>query len=319
MSNLDKHSKILVTGGTGFVGTNLVAMMKERGLNPITPSRKDYDLLEQSQARAMLKDIQPQLVFHLAGLVGGILGNRERPGDFHYENAFMGEVMLHESFKAGVAKYITVMGGCSYPADAPNPIKETSLFYGYPQELTAPYSIAKAMNAVQAAAYREQYGFNSVVLVPGNMYGPHDNYDLQRSHVIPALIRRYYEAARDKKSEVIAWGTGRPIRDFVYVRDICEALLIAAEKYNDSKLINVSSGKPITVKELTEKIAAIAGYTGTVNWDTSKPDAQKEKLFDVTRLRELLGYQCPTTLDAGLKQTYDWFAANYATARLDAA
>ena len=316
--DLIASTKILVTGATGFVGTNFLRLMTGRGLNPATPTRKDYDLLEQSEVRAMLADLKPELVIHLAGLVGGILGNKERPADYHYQNALMGEMLMHESCRAGVEKYVTVMGGCSYPAHAPNPIKETSLFYGYPQELTAPYSIAKAMNAVQAAAYREQYGFNAVVLVPGNMYGPHDNFDLQRSHVIPALIRRYFEAKKSSAPEVIAWGSGKPIRDFVYVCDVCEALLLAAQNYDGAELINVSSGKPITVKALTEKIAGIVGYSGTVRWDTTKPDAQMEKLFDVSRLKSLLGYECPTSLDEGLKKTYEWFAQNYDTARLNA-
>jgi GDP-L-fucose synthase len=309
--------KILVTGANGFVGSNLVPLMRERGLNPITPGRKDYDLMEQAEVRRMLADTKPDMVIHLAALVGGILGNKERPADYHYQNAFLGEVMLHESFRAGVKKYLTLMGGCSYPAEAPNPIKETSLFYGYPQALTAPYSLAKAMNAVQAAAYREQYGFNAIVLVPGNMYGPNDNFDLKRSHVIPALIRRYFEAKRDDATEITAWGSGRPVRDFVFVRDVCEALLIAAEKYDSSDLINVSSGKPITVKELTEKIARLVGYQGKVVWDTTKPDAQMEKLFDVTRLRDQLGYQCPTSLDEGLRLTMEWFEKNYDKARLN--
>ena len=314
---MNASTKILVTGATGFVGSNLIPLMRARGLSPITPTRKDYDLLEQSQVRRMMADIQPDMVINLAALVGGILGNKERPADYHYQNAFLSEVILHESYHAGVKKYITLMGGCSYPAEAPNPIKETSLFYGYPQALTAPYSLAKAMSAVQAEAYREQYGFNAVVLVPGNMYGPHDNFDLKRSHVIPALIRRYYEAKRDGTKEITAWGTGRPVRDFVFVRDVCEALLIAAEKYESSELINVSSGKPITVKELINKIAGAVGYQGQVIWDTSKPDAQMEKLFDVTRLRERLGYECPTSLDEGLRLTAEWFAENYDKARLN--
>jgi GDP-L-fucose synthase len=310
-------TKILVTGATGFLGSNLVSLMRQRGLEPVTPGRKDYDLLEQAQVRRMFADIKPELVIHLAGLVGGILANQERPADYHYQNAFLSEVMLHESFRAGVQKYVTVIGGCSYPVDAPNPIKETSLFFGYPQRLAAPYSLAKAMNPVQAAAYREQYGFNAIVLVPGNMYGPYDNFDLKRSHVIPALIRRYYEARLHHSPEVMAWGTGRPVRDFVYVRDVCEALLIAAETYNRSDLVNISSGKPVTIKELTEQIAHLTGYQGKVVWDASKPDAQMEKLFDVTRMREWLGYECPTSLAEGLRLTAEWFEQNYDHARLN--
>jgi len=314
---MNAAAKILVTGATGFVGSNLVPLMRERGLQPVTPGRKDYDLLEQAQVRRMLADIQPEMVIHLAGLIGGILANKERPADYHYQNAFLSEVMLHESCRAGVKKYVTLMGGCSYPSEAPNPIKETSLFKGYPHPLAAPYSLAKAMNPVQAAAYREQYGFDAIVLVPGNMYGPHDNFDLQRSHVIPAMIRRYYEARKKNLSEVTAWGTGRPVRDFVYVRDVCEALLIAAEKYDRPDLINISSGKPVTIRELTEEVARVSGFNGKVAWDTSKPDAQMEKLFDVTRMREWLGYECPTSLGDGLRLTADWFANNYDRARLN--
>lgn len=310
-------TKILVTGATGFLGANLIELMRERGLQPVTPGRKDYDLLEQAQVRRMMADIRPEMVIHLAGLVGGILGNKERPADYHYQNAFMGEAVMHESFRAGVKKYVTVFGGCSYPVDAPNPIKETSLFYGYPQQLSAPYSLAKAMNAVQAAAYRQQYGFNAIVLVPGNMYGPHDNFDLQRSHVVPALIRRYHEARLKGTPEVTAWGTGKSIRDFVYVRDVCEALLIAAEKYNSADLINISSGVPVTIKELTEQVARVTGYKGKVVWDTTKPDGQAEKLFDVTRMKQLLGYECPTSLAEGLRLTAEWLEKNYDRARLN--
>lgn len=309
-------SRILVTGGTGFVGRNLVPLMRQRGLNPLTPTRQQYDLLEQSAVRQLLGDHTPDVVFHLAGLIGGIGANKARPADFCYQNLLMGTMMLHECFKAGVKKYITVMGGCSYPAKAPSPIKETELFNGYPQMESAPYSLAKAMSAVQAEAYRRQHGFNAIVLVPGNLYGPHDNYDLNNSHVIPALIRKYIEAKAAGENEVPAWGSGKPTRDFVYVADVCEALLLAAEKYDGSDIINISSGNTITIKELTETVAELTGYRGRVVWDTSKPDGQMFKGFDVSRMKEVLGHECRTTLRDGLRKTIDWYLANPSQVRL---
>lgn len=309
-------SRILVTGGTGFVGRNLIPLMRDRGLNPLTPTRQQYDLLEQSAVRQLLGDHTPDVVFHLAGLIGGIGANKARPADFCYQNLLMGTMMLHECFKAGVKKYITVMGGCSYPAKAPSPIKETELFNGYPQMESAPYSLAKAMSAVQAEAYRRQHGFNAIVLVPGNLYGPHDNYDLNNSHVIPALIRKYIEAKAAGKNEVPAWGSGKPTRDFVYVADVCEALLLAAEKYDGSDIINISSGNSITIKELTETVAELTGYQGHVVWDTTKPDGQMFKGFDVSRMKEILGYECQTTLRDGLRKTIDWYLSNPSQVRL---
>ncbi|HOB33938.1 MAG TPA: NAD-dependent epimerase/dehydratase family protein, partial [Verrucomicrobiota bacterium] len=208
---------------------NLVELMRERGLNPVTPARSEFNLLEQSAVRAMLDTHRPEVVFHLAGLVGGIGANKARPAEYCYENLLMGTMMLHECWRAGVRKYITLMGGCSYPAQAPSPIKETELFNGMPQPESAPYSLAKAMSAVQAEAYRRQHGFDAIVLVPGNLYGPHDNFDLANSHVIPALIRKFVDAKTNNQPEVVAWGTGKPTRDFVYVGDACRVILKAAE------------------------------------------------------------------------------------------
>ena len=313
--DLTKHS-VLVTGANGFVGRNLIALMRARGVNPLTPARADYDLREQTQVRRMLEQFRPDVVLHLAGLIGGIGANRERPADFNYENLIMGTMMLHESWRAGVKKYITLLGGCSYPADAPNPIKETTLFQGYPQAESAPYSLAKAMGVVQASAYRAQYGFNAISLVPGNLYGPFDNFNLQNSHVIPALIHRFLVAKETAAPEVIAWGSGKPVRDFVYVADACEAILLAAENYDGADIINISSGVAVTIKQLTETIAELSGYRGKVAWDTTKPDGQMLKGFDVTRMRQLLGYECRTSLRDGLRLTIDWFLANRNAARL---
>ena len=305
-----KNAKILVTGATGFVGRNLVALMRERGAEPITPTREEFDLLEQSAVRRMLERHRPDVVFHLAGLVGGIGANKSQPADFCYQNLLMGAMILHESCKVGAKKYVTLMGGCSYPAHAPSPIKETELFNGYPQMESAPYSLAKAMSAVQAEAYRRQHGFNAIVLVPGNIYGPHDNFDLNNSHVIAALIRKFLEAKAASKPEVPAWGTGKPTRDFVYIADACEAILLAAEEYDGSDIINISAGRTVTIKELTETVAELTGYKGKVVWDASKPDGQMYKGFDVTRMKKVLGYECRTSLRDGLKRTIDWYVAN---------
>jgi nucleoside-diphosphate-sugar epimerase len=308
--------RVLVTGASGFVGRNLVPLLQASGCTLLTPTRKDYDLQEQAAVRRMLADTRPDLVFHLAALSGGILANKEKPADYCYQNLFMGTTMLHECWRAGVKKYVTLIGGCSYPAHAPNPIQETELWNGYPQPESAPYSIAKKMSVVQAEAYRRQHGFDAVVLVPGNLYGPWDNFDLQASHVIPALVRRYHEARLGAHDEVVAWGTGRPVRDFIYVGDACEAIMIAAEKYSAADIINISSGTSVTIKELVETIAELTGYTGRIHWDTSKPDGQMLKGFDVTRIREWLGYTPRTSLREGLKQTIAWFEANHAAARL---
>jgi GDP-L-fucose synthase len=312
--DLTKHN-VLVTGANGFVGHNLVALMHARGINPLVPARAEFDLREQTQVRRMLEQFKPEVVFHLAGLIGGIGANRERPADFNYENLIMGTMMLHESWRARAKKYITLLGGCSYPADAPNPIKETTLFRGYPQAESAPYSLAKAIGVVQASAYRAQHGFNTISLVPGNLYGPFDNFDLNNSHVIPALIRKFLVAKETSAPEVIAWGSGKPVRDFVYVADACEAILLAAENYDGADIINISSGVPVTIRQLTETIAELTGYEGKVVWDTAKPDGQMLKEFDVTRMRRLLGYECRTSLRDGLRQTIDWFLANRNTLR----
>ena len=307
---------MLVTGATGFVGSNFVPLLKKAGCELATPTRRDYDLLEQAQVRRMFQDHRPDLVLHFAGLIGGIGANKSRPAEFCYQNLLMGTLMLHESWRAGVQKYLTLMGGCSYPARAPSPIRETELFNGMPQAESAPYSLAKAMSAIQAEAYRRQNGFNAVVLVPGNLYGPFDNFDLNNSHVIPALIRKYLEAKAAGKPEVVAWGSGRPTRDFVYVTDVCEAVLLAAEKYNASDIINLSSGHAVSIKELTETVAELTGYTGRVVWDASKPDGQLYKGFDVTRMKTLLSYECRTSLRDGIQKTIEWYLSKPAGLRL---
>jgi GDP-L-fucose synthase len=308
--------RVLVTGAGGFVGRNLVPLLEGSGCELVTPSRRDYDLLEQDQVRRLLADASPDVVFHLAGLIGGIGANKARPAEFCYQNLVMGTTMLHESWRSGVSKYVTLMGGCSYPGKAPSPIDETTLWTGYPQPESAPYSLAKAMGTLQAQSYRRQYGFDAIVLVPGNLYGPFDNFDLNNSHVIPALIRKFHEAKLSGKPEIVAWGSGNPVRDFVYVEDACRVIVKAAETYSREELINISSGVRTRIRDLTETVADLVGYEGEVRWDATKPDGQMEKVFDVTRMRDWLGCECPTPLREGLRKTIEWFRANYATARL---
>lgn len=312
-----KGKRVLVTGANGFVGNHLAPLLEQTGCELITVSRKDYNLLEQTEVRKMFAETKPQVVFQLAGLIGGILANKNFPADYNYQNLLIGTLAMEEAYRAGVEKYISLIGGCSYPANAPSPIKETELWNGYPQAESAPYSLAKAMSVVQAQSYRRQYGFNAIVLVPGNLYGPHDNFDLENSHVIPALIRKYYEAKQTGQNEITAWGTGKPVRDFIYVEDACEAIVLAAETYNGAEIINISSGIQTTIKELVETVAETVGFDGEINWDTTKPDGQMLKGFDVTRMREWLGFECKTSLRDGLQKTADWFVENQSTVRLN--
>jgi GDP-L-fucose synthase len=309
--NFWENKHVLITGSGGFVGSNLLPLIKEKAVHVTPVNRHEYDLLDQSQIRRMFTDHKPDIVFNLAGLVGGILANKEKPADFCYQNLVMGTMVLHEAFLAGVKKYITLIGGCSYPASADNPIKEDDLWNGYPQPESAPYSLAKAMSVVQAQAYRKQHGFNAIVLVPGNIYGPYDNFDLESSHVIPALIRKFHYAKEHELPEVTVWGSGKPVRDFVYIKDACHAIISAAEVYSGSEIINISSAIPVSIKSLVETIAEIVEYRGKVVWDSSKPDGQLVKIFDNSRMKELLNMGCDTPLDTGLKETISWFIENF--------
>lgn len=307
--------KVLITGAAGFVGSNLIPVLKQTGCHLVTPSHHEYDLGEQTQVRQLLNEHRPDVVFHLAAKVGGVLANKEHPAEFSYQNLVMGALVLHESWRAGTRKYITLIGACSYPEQAPNPIKETELFNGLPYAGSAPYSFAKAMSVVLAQAYRKQHGFNALVLVPGNIYGPFDDFDPDNSHVIPALIRRFVAAKAANQPEVIAWGSGRPTRDFVYVGDACRATVLAAEKYDGSDIINLSSGHATSIKELTELVAELTGYRGKIVWDHSKPDGQMHKGLDTSRMQELLGYKCRMSLRDGLRQTIEWYLAQPGTTR----
>lgn len=302
-----QDERVLVTGGSGFIGTNLVANLAARGIEVSAPSHARFDLMSQYDVRRMFLETRPTVVFHLAGLVGGIEANRTRPAEFHYQNLIMSAHVMHAAWASGAKKFVTLIGGCSYPAGAESPIQETCLLRGYPQVESAPYGLAKAMSVVQAQAYRAQYGFNAIVLVPGNVYGPHDNFDLDSGHVVPALIRRFLEAERSHADVVTIWGTGKPIRDFVYVEDVCDAVLIATEKHDSPIPINISSGIPTSILELVEAIAEMTKFTGRIVWDVTKPDGQAVKILDVRRQEKILGYVCATQLICGLEKTIDWY------------
>ena len=302
--------RVLVTGGSGFVGSNLIPILEKAGALVSAPARSNYDLLRQEDVKRMFEDIEPEVVFHLAAYVGGILANRNKPADFCYRNLFLGSELIHQAHMAGVQKYITLMGGCSYPAHAPSPIEETELWQGYPQPESAPYSLAKAMAHELAKAYRSQYGLNAIVLVPGNIYGPFDNFDLQGSHVIPALIRKFVEAKERGDVEVQAWGSGKPLRDFIYIGDLCDALVLAAQEYDSPDLINISSGRRISIRELVALVAELTEFFGRVVWDSSKPDGQMDKGFAVERMKQILRYIPRTNLRDGLRKTIEWFLAH---------
>jgi GDP-L-fucose synthase len=312
-----RGKRVLLTGATGFVGRNLLPRLKEIGANVLAPTRQEYDLNNQSAVQLMYRELKPEIVLHLAGLIGGLMANKDRPADFYYQNILSQTMVMHGAFEAGCTKFLTLMGGCSYPGKAASPIDETQMWNGYPQGESAAYSSAKKMNIVMSNAYREQYGFNSVVLVPGNIYGPWDNFDLRNSHVIPALIRKYHEAKISNSPKVVAWGTGRAVRDFIYISDAVEAILIALANYDSSEIINISAGTGVTIRQLTESIAEVVDYKGEIEWDTTKPDGQLEKVFAVDRMREVLHFSPSIGLKKGLESTYDWYQKNLGIARLN--
>ena len=302
------YKRILVTGSTGFLGHHFMPRLQAAfpQAELIGLGRKDYDLLEPGAPAAMLKAIQPDCVVHMAAKSGGIITNKKRPADFFYENLVMNTHTLHESFKAGVKKFVTFMGGCSYPSDAKSPIDESQMWNGYPQIESAGYSVAKKMLITQSWAYRVQHGFNSIVLIPGNVYGEWDNFNLEESHVIPALIRKYIEARDRGDKTITAFGTGAPTRDFVYAGDVAATIPWFIQNYDSSEPVNISAGRRISIRELAETVKKTTGYQGDIVWDRSKPDGQMDKIFDVSRLRAL-GLSCDTTLEAGLTRTSEWF------------
>lgn len=303
-----ENKSVCVTGGAGFLGQFVVEKLYERGVkNVFIPRSADYDLVDKSAVERLMADAKPDILLHLAAKVGGIGANRDHPAEFLYDNLMMGAHLLHEAWQHEVSKTVVVGTVCAYPKFTPVPFKEENLWNGYPEETNAPYGIAKKTILAQSQAYRQQYEYNSIFLLPVNLYGPKDNFDLETSHVIPALIRKCLEAKQRGDKEIVAWGTGSPTREFLYVEDAAEAILLAAEYYDDSEPINLGSGMEISIRDLMELIADLTGFTGKIIWDTSKPDGQPRRSLDVTRAKEQFGFSAKTSFREGLQTTIDWY------------
>jgi GDP-L-fucose synthase len=303
-----KGRRVVVTGGAGFLGTRIVQRIRDAGAAEVfVPRSKTYDLVQGDAVRRLFRDARPDLVIHGAAVVGGIGANRANPGKFFYDNLMMGAQCMEEARLAGVRKFVALGTICAYPKFTPVPFKEDDLWNGYPEETNAPYGLAKKMLLVQSQAYRQQYGFNSIFLLPVNLYGPGDNFDPASSHVIPALIRKFTEAVREGRPEVEVWGSGNATREFLYVDDCAEGVVLAAERYDAADPVNLGSGAEISIRDLAERIARIAGFKGRLRWDDSKPDGQPRRRLDVARAEHLLGFKARTSLDEGLRRTVESF------------
>jgi len=311
VSSFWSDKRVLVTGGAGFLGSVVVAQLRALGCSRIVvPRSRDYDLVEMADVKRLYNDAAPDLVIHLAARVGGIGANQANAGKFFYDNLMMGAQLMEVGRQRQLQKFVALATICSYPKFTPIPFKEDDLWNGYPEETNAAYGLAKKMLLVQSQAYRQQYGFNSIVLFPVNLYGPGDNFDLTTSHVIPALIRKCFEAKSAQRSEILLWGDGSPSREFLYVEDAAEGILRAAETYNESLPVNLGTGEEITIRSLASMIAAEIGFTGRIEWDTSKPNGQPRRCLDVDRAKQFFGFQAKHSLRDGLKKTIQWFRAN---------
>jgi GDP-L-fucose synthase len=302
----------MVTGGAGFLGRFVVARLEGEGAEVFVPRSREYDLRDREAVRRALADSRAEVVIHLAAVVGGIGANREHPGKFFFDNAVMGIELMEQSRLAGVAKFVTVGTVCSYPKFAPIPFREADLWDGYPEETNAPYGLAKKMLLVQGQAYRAEYGFNVIHLVPVNLYGPGDSFDPADSHVIPALIRKCVDARESGVREVVLWGTGTASREFLYVEDAAEGIVRAAQKYDGAEPINLGVGREMTIRELAAEVAAATGFSGTFAWDPAKPDGQPRRALDISRAREEFGFEARTPFAEGLRRTVDWYRAQRA-------
>jgi GDP-L-fucose synthase len=310
MTSFWTSRRVLLTGGNGFLGSHLRRRIeREQPAALLTPHRSELDLLDVDRVRAYLGNHQPDLILHAAAVVGGIAANASSPGRFFYENAVMGIHLIEESRRAGIGKFVCLGTVCGYPKFAPIPFREDDLWNGYPEETNAPYGVAKKALLVQLQAYRQEYGFNGIFLLPVNLYGPGDNFDLETSHVIPAMIRKFVEAKRRGDPEVVLWGDGTPTREFLYVEDAAEGVVAAAEKYDGADPVNLGSGEELSIATLAGIIASRTGYPGRIVWDTTRPNGQPRRGLDVTRAAERFGFHAAVKLQDGLERTIDWFLA----------
>lgn len=328
--------RVLLTGGAGFLGSFVVEKLQERGCKDIFVARsKDYNLVEMEAVKRLYKDVKPDIVIHLAARVGGIGANRANPGKFFYDNLMMGVQMMEVGRQVGIEKFVAVGTVCAYPKFTPVPFKEEDLWNGYPEETNAPYGLAKKMLLVQAWAYRQQYGFNAIYLLPVNLYGPRDNFDPESSHVIPALIRKFLEAqgkvgntqyapgssktayslvpTSQSSPTVTVWGTGKPTREFLYVEDAAEGIVLATEKYNKPDPVNLGTGFEIFIKDLAELIKKLTGFKGKIIWDTSKPDGQPRRMLDTSKAYREFGFKAKTSFEEGLRKTIEWYVSEVLT------
>ncbi len=309
--NFWQDNRFVVTGGAGFLGSFVVEALRARGAQDVfVPRRADYDLRQREAVLALLGDTRPDVIIHLAASVGGIGANREHPADFFYDNLMMGVQLMHEAWRADVRKFVTVGTVCSYPKFTPVPFKESDLWDGYPEETNAPYGLAKKMLLVQGEAYKQQYGFESLHLLPTNLYGPRDNFNPASSHVIPALIKKCIDAQDSGQRELVVWGDGSPTREFLYAADAAEGILLATEKHDDPGPVNLGSGFEISIRELAEKVQALTGFEGQIVWDTTKPNGQPRRKLDTSKAEAAFGFRAAVGFDEGLRQTIDWYLAN---------
>ena len=306
--NFWQDKRICVTGGAGFLGSFVLEALKQRGATDIfVPYIEEYDLVDPQDIHRMLDVSRPDIIIHLAALAGGIGANRARPADFFYVNLMMGVQLMHEAWKRRVGKFVAIGTVCAYPKFTPVPFREDNLWEGYPEETNAPYGLAKKMLLVQAQAYREQFGFNAIYLLPVNLYGPRDNFNLETSHVIPALVRKCIEAQEHGDKEVVLWGDGSPTREFLYAGDAADGILTATEFYNASDPVNIGSGQEISIKDLAEMISRLTDFEGKLVWDTTKPNGQPRRGLDTSRAFEYFEWQAHTPFEEGLRQTITWY------------